>query len=65
MTLQTTTPMTPVAAFYSTRPLCPRCGEALFAPEIAEFAGNGRIRHTWSCDDCDHEFRTCVEIAVQ
>ena len=65
MTLQTTTPMQNPLPFYSRRPACPRCGEALFAPEIAEFAGNGRIRHTWFCDDCDHAFRTCVEIAIQ
>lgn len=46
------------------RPLCPRCGETMVAPEIAEFAGCGRIRHTWTCEACEHEFRTSVQIPV-
>lgn len=44
------------------RPACPRCGEQLFAASATEFAGRGLIIHTWSCDECDHEFRTAVRI---
>ena len=66
MRLHTTTKTAPTTLpIYSRRPACPRCGETLLAPEIAEFAGNGCIRHTWFCDDCDHAFRTCVGVAVQ
>jgi hypothetical protein len=64
MRLQTTAPMKTYPPFASRRPECPCCGDALFAPEIAEFAGE-RIRHTWFCDSCDHAFRTCVEIRTQ
>jgi transcription elongation factor Elf1 len=39
-------------------PACPHCGETLLASSAAEFLGQGRIRHTWSCDECGHEFRT-------
>jgi hypothetical protein len=27
-----------------------------------EFLGQGHIRHTWTCDTCDHEFRTAVAL---
>jgi hypothetical protein len=33
----------------------------LLAPEAAEFAGEGRVHHTWLCDACGHEFRTAVD----
>jgi hypothetical protein len=36
----------------------------MMAPEIAEFAGRGRIHHTWACEACDHEFSTAVQIPV-
>jgi hypothetical protein len=29
---------------------------------MAAFAGEGRIWHTWSCESCDHEFLTCVDV---
>lgn len=44
------------------RPACPRCGDRLVAPSMAAFAGEGRIWHTWSCESCDHEFLTCVDV---
>jgi hypothetical protein len=35
----------------------------LLAPEAAEFAGEGRVHHTWLCDGCGLEFRTMVEFS--
>ena len=63
MRLQTNAPVVNfVFAFHAARPSCPRCGDSLLAPEIAEFVGVGRIRHTWVCDECDHVFCTNVEV---
>jgi C4-type Zn-finger protein len=42
------------------RPNCPRCGGMLLVAEESEFNPHGRIRHTWSCDDCGHEFVTSI-----
>ena len=44
------------------RPACPRCGEALFAATATEFLGAGRIQNTWSCENCDHQFRSMVAV---
>ena len=47
------------------RPACPHCGETLFAAAATEFLGNGRIRNTWSCDSCEHEFRTATAVPYE
>lgn len=44
------------------RPRCPRCGSILLVAEQSAFNLNGRIRHTWSCDDCGNEFVTSVRV---
>jgi ribosomal protein S27AE len=44
------------------QPSCPRCGDAPFLPEAAEFAGEGRIRHSWICEGCGHVFQTAVKL---
>ncbi len=44
------------------RPKCPRCGSVLLVAEESEFNLEGRIRHLWSCDDCDHEFVTSITL---
>ena len=61
MSLQNATPAVLAFARYFTRPLCPQCGHEQFVPERSEFAGEGCVRHTWSCDSCGHEFSTAVE----
>ncbi len=43
------------------RPACPACGECLFAASATEFTV-GMIVNTWTCDACEHEFRTSVRI---
>lgn len=47
------------------RPACPRCGDTLFAAAATEFLGKGQIRNVWSCDTCEHEFRTAVALPVE
>jgi hypothetical protein len=42
------------------RPACPLCGDQLFAATATEFDVQGIIVHTWSCESCEHEFRTSV-----
>ena len=44
------------------RPKCPRCGSMLLVAEQSAFNLNGRIRHTWTCDDCGNEFVTSVRV---
>jgi hypothetical protein len=44
------------------RPDCPRCGSVLLIAEESEFNPTGRIRHTWSCDDCAHQFVTSITL---
>ncbi len=49
----------------SRRPVCPRCGDTLFAAAATHFLGRGKIQNTWSCDRCDHEFSTDVAMPVE
>jgi ribosomal protein S27AE len=44
------------------RPACPRCGDTMFAATATEYFGQGRIHHSWSCEICQHEFQTAVEM---
>jgi hypothetical protein len=34
----------------------------LLVAEQSAFNLNGRIRHTWTCDDCGNEFVTSVRV---
>ena len=42
---------------------CPQCAEILLAPDVSEYLGDGRVRHSWSCDGCGHEFKASIEVA--
>jgi ribosomal protein L37AE/L43A len=44
-------------------PSCPNCDDLLFAPAASEFVSKSRVRHTWSCDACGHEFSTSVRLS--
>ena len=61
MTLQNATPVVLAYARCFGRPYCPQCNNILLAPEAAEFAGEGRVRHSWLCDGCGYEFHTAVD----
>ena len=45
-----------------TRPQCPRCGSIVLMAARAAFNPSGRIRHTWSCEECAHEFVTSISM---
>ena len=60
MSLQSATPAVLAFARYFSRPSCPQCGDEQHVPERSEFAGQGRVRHVWQCDDCGHKFRTAI-----
>ena len=64
MSLSTATPVVFAFARYFGNPTCPRCGEELMAPESSQFAGENCIHHTWSCDSCDHEFHTTIDLGL-
>jgi predicted RNA-binding Zn-ribbon protein involved in translation (DUF1610 family) len=42
------------------RPSCPKCGEAMIAPETSKYLSRCRIGHVWVCEECDHEFETLI-----
>ncbi len=44
------------------RPTCPSCGDTLFAATATEYFGEGLMHHSWSCEICQHEFQTAVEM---
>lgn len=65
MQLQSAVPATAsgLALFpFFQRPSCPRCGDTMFAATATAYVGEGRIRHSWSCEACRHEFQTAVEM---
>jgi ribosomal protein S27AE len=45
---------------FAGKPKCPRCGSMVLVAEHSAFNFDGRIRHTWSCDDCGNEFVTSI-----
>ena len=63
MSLNATPALFAVARFMS-RPTCPQCGDAQLVPETSEFVGEGRVRHTWCCEDCGCTFETAVEFVT-
>lgn len=64
MTPHVETPRSAPLIWRARRPLCPQCGEFIIAAESAEFTGCGHIRNIWTCEVCEHEFRTSVQIPV-
>ena len=62
MMLNVTVPMSYMHERYLGRPSCPKCGELLMAPECSEYLSGYDIRHTWSCDGCDFQFETLIDL---
>jgi transposase-like protein len=44
------------------RPNCPRCGSVVHLAERSAFNLDGRIRHSWACDECGEEFTTSISV---
>ena len=43
---------------------CPKCGEAMIAPESSKYLGRGKVGHAWECDKCDHQFETLIRFGA-
>jgi hypothetical protein len=41
---------------------CTRCNDAVIAPSRSEYMGEHRVRHSWSCENCGHQFETSVHL---
>jgi hypothetical protein len=37
----------------------------LLVAEVSEFDLKGRIRHSWTCDDCGHVFHTSIRLEAE
>jgi hypothetical protein len=61
MSLQNATPAVLAYARCFGRPHCPQCNTMLLAPEVTEFAGAGRVLHSWQCEACAYEFQSTVD----
>jgi hypothetical protein len=44
------------------QPGCPQCGEIALLPIGANFAGEGRVQHSWVCDTCGNGFKTTIRL---
>ena len=43
--------------------ICDKCGEALIAPDWAEYFSEERlVLNLWSCDRCGHRFETEADV---
>jgi transcription elongation factor Elf1 len=62
MPFSPTLPMPYAHERYLGRPSCPKCGEVAVASEKSTYTEAGRIRHSWCCDACGHEFDTAVSL---
>jgi hypothetical protein len=62
MTLPPETAIEVASTHYLRLPDCPHCGAMLLPPETSEFLGCGRVRHTWSCEDCGQDFSLAVSV---
>jgi hypothetical protein len=49
---------------YYGRPSCPKCGEAMIAPETSKYLSRCNIGHIWVCEECDYEFETLIRFDV-
>ncbi len=61
MSLQNATPAVIAFSRYFAKPPCPECGHEQFVPEHSAYVAEGRICHTWLCEECGHGFHTTVE----
>ena len=37
---------------------CMLCNDSLIAPNLSEYVSERHVRHSWSCESCDHQFET-------
>jgi hypothetical protein len=64
MTIQALGPLPFEFRRYLERPSCPCCGDTLLAAEASALVARGHVRHSWSCDNCGHDFVTAVQLSL-
>jgi hypothetical protein len=37
---------------------CILWNDSLIAPNLSEYVSERHVRHSWSCESCDHQFET-------
>ena len=37
---------------------CIQCNDHLIAPDWSRYVSERHVRHSWSCERCDHQFET-------
>jgi hypothetical protein len=43
---------------------CAHCNETVIAPTWSRYESRHRVRHSWSCESCGHEFETSVDLGT-
>jgi hypothetical protein len=43
---------------------CTQCNDMVIAPDWSKYESRHRVRHSWCCDNCGHEFETSVDLSV-
>ena len=49
---------------YSYGIACVRCNYTLIAPNWSEYVSEHQVRHSWSCENCGHQFETLDDVQV-
>ena len=49
---------------YSYGIACVRCNYILIAPNWSEYVNQHQVRHSWSCENCGHQFETLDDAQV-
>ena len=44
---------------------CAECNDRMIAPSWSEYVSEHHIRHSWSCESCDHQFETSEHLTFQ
>jgi hypothetical protein len=42
--------------------VCSQCRNTVIAPKRSAYVSKHRVRHSWSCDACGHEFEVSVNL---
>ena len=49
---------------YSYGIACVRCNYTMIAPNWSEYVTEHHVRHSWSCENCGHQFETLDDVQV-
>jgi hypothetical protein len=43
---------------------CTQCNDTVIAPTWSKYVSGDRVRHSWSCENCGHQFETSVDLRI-